>query len=102
MAPKPQTQDTTFERTLRDFKDGLTVEQQKEFGATTLYDLKVTIAVIQKKQASTRTRQYLKRIEGFLEAMQQNGQIVETFLNVHNFVAFIWVSRLGTEEPNSC
>lgn len=34
----------------------------------------------------------LTRLKEFLEAMENNSKIIEVFLNVHPFVAFIWVS----------
>ena len=83
--------ESTFERTLRDFKKSLSPEQQKEFAGTTLKDLQIAITAIQEKQKATRTNQNLRRIEGFLEAMEANAKIIDVFINVHSFVAFIWV-----------
>ena len=90
MAKPQQHSESTFERALRDFKTGLTLQELNDFAGTTLRDLQITIATIQRRQASTSTMQYLKRIEGFLEAMESNARITEIFLNVHNFIAFIW------------
>ena len=92
MATAMQQRENSFEHTLNEFKKQLTIEQQRDFGATTLKELQITIAALQKRQASTRTAQNLRRIQGFLEGMEGNAKVVEVFLNVHNFIAFIWVS----------
>lgn len=89
MATRPP--ETTFERCLREFKDSLSPEERKWWAETTLADLEKAIAAIQQKQESTRTQQGFQRIQGFLEAMKSNAAIIEVFLNVHPFVAFIWV-----------
>lgn len=91
MTTSQQQPETNFERLLRDFKNGLRLEEQKYFCETTLEDLERTIAAIQKKQESTRTLQNFRRIEGFLEAMKANAPIIEVFLNVHPFVGLVWV-----------
>lgn len=92
MASGEQHRQNSFERTLNEFKKQLSFEQQRDFGATTFKDLQITIAALQKRQASTRTAQNLRRIQSFLEGMERNAEVIEVFLNVHNFVAFIWVS----------
>lgn len=33
---------------------------------------------------------HMKRIESFLEAMEQFGKVIEIFLNATNYLAFIW------------
>jgi hypothetical protein len=92
-APVPR-KENAFERCFREFKKDLSPEQLKDFEGATLEDLQITIAAIQKRQASMRTLQNLRRIEGFLEATEANSKVIEVFLNVHNFVAFIWVSSI--------
>ena len=91
MASTVQHRENSFESTLNEFKKRLTIEQQRDFGATTLKELQATIVALQKRQASTRTARNLRRIQGFLEGMEGNANVIEVFLNVHNFVAFIWV-----------
>lgn len=86
-----QSRENSFERTLNEFKKSLTIEQQRDFGATTLKELQITIAALQKRQASNRRAQNLRRIQSFLEGMEGNAKVIEVFLNVHSFVAFIWV-----------
>jgi hypothetical protein len=33
---------------------------------------------------------HMGRIRSFLEAMEQFGRMIEVFLNVNNFLAFVW------------
>lgn len=99
MAAQPLFHDAPFERALEEFKEKLPAEERISFEATTLEDLQAVILAIQAKQASTRTLKNLRRLEGFLEAMKSNADIIEVFLNVHPFVSFIWVSNLGNFCP---
>lgn len=83
----------TFKRVLDGFIAKLSPEDQASFGATTLQELERTIVNIQQKQKSTRTMQNLTRISGFLEAIKTYEKVIEVFVNVHNMVAFVWVSH---------
>ena len=83
---------TTFEQLLADFKQDLTDHERSLFHATTFDDLKREIDRIQKKQAKTKTMQNMTRIRGFLEAMEVYSKVMDVFVNVHDFVAFIWVA----------
>lgn len=91
MAKPSQSTKTTFERVLQDFKDKLSPEQRKEFSMTTIEELELAVVEIQDRQAAKGDMKNLNRIKGFLEAMKSNSAIIEVFLNVHPFVAFIWV-----------
>lgn len=37
--------------------------------------------------------QHMKRLEGFLEAVQTYSKVLDVFVNVNDMVAFIWVCR---------
>ena len=82
-----------FQRALARFKSHLTPEEQDKFGFTSLEDVQETIAQIQSAQGSKRRMRNLTRLKGFIEAMEQYGKIIEVFLNVSEFIAFVWVSR---------
>lgn len=82
-----------FQRALARFKSQLSLREQEKFGVTSLEDVQDTIAQIQSAQGSKRRMRNLTRLKGFIEAMEQYGQIVEVFLNVSEFIAFVWVSR---------
>ncbi|KAK3619537.1 hypothetical protein LTR56_023972 [Elasticomyces elasticus] len=79
-----------FEQILRDFRDSLTTEEDTDFAATTLDELKLIVTAIQEKQRRKHNMQNMTRLMGFLEAMENYGKTLDVFVNVHNFVAFIW------------
>ena len=83
--------DSTFFRSLELFKIGLSDGEKNYFELTTLEEIHEVIDRIQDEQASKRTMQNMARIQGFLEGMEQYGHVIEVFLNVSVFVAFIWV-----------
>ena len=85
-----QSHSSTFERVLLNFKSNLSPEEQKDFQSTSLKELKLTILAIQKKQKSSKAMKNLTRIRGFLEAMEAYSKVIDVFVNVHEFVAFIW------------
>lgn len=80
-----------FEKAVVEFKRTLTPDELNEFAGTTLRDLEIRIMAIQSKQKSSRTMQNLARIKGFLEAMETYSKVLDVFVNVNDFVAFIWV-----------
>ena len=82
-----------FQRALARFKSHLSPEDQEKFGVTSLKDVQETIARIQSAQGSKRKMRNLTRLKGFIEAMEQYGQIIEVFLNVSEIISFVWVSR---------
>jgi site-specific recombinase XerD len=84
-----------FERVLADFKKELSEEELTNFDGTTLNDLQAHIDALQREQAKRKTMQNLTRIQGFLEAMESYSKVLDVFVNVHNFVAFIWVYILS-------
>jgi len=84
-----------FERALLEFKRTLPPDEVNKFAGTTLKDLKTSIIAIQNKQKSARTMQNLARIMGFLEAMETYSKVLDIFVNVNDFVAFIWVCTLA-------
>ena len=79
-----------FEAALSRFEQQLPEKEREAFRFTEFKDVQKEIINIQKKQESLKKILNLTRIQGFLEAMNQFGQVVEVFLNASNFVAFIW------------
>lgn len=79
-----------FEETLSDFKTRLTSKEQNDFRFATLQDLQKEMARIQHQQESLKTMMDMSRIQSFLEAMAQFGEVVKVFLNTSDFVAFVW------------
>jgi hypothetical protein len=88
--------DEIFRRSLERFKIGLNTLEKEDFALTTLDDVHDAIDNIQKMHGSERKMQNMARLQGFLEGMEQYGSLIEVFLNVSVFVAFVWVGL------NSC
>jgi hypothetical protein len=82
---------SAFQKALDEFKKGLKPKHEKNFTMTTLDELKQAIVDIQAKQRSERRQRCMKRLGGFLEAMEQYGNVIAIFCNSNEFVAFVWV-----------
>ena len=81
---------TIFERELRSFKARLTPGEQNSFTGTTLEDLRLTVASIQKTQITERTNKNVARLRKFLEAIESYSKVLDVFVNINDFVAFVW------------
>ena len=81
---------TIFERALRSFKAHLTPVEQNSFTGTTLEDVRLTIASIQKTQITERTNKNVARLRKFLEAIESYSKVLDVFVNINDFVAFVW------------
>ena len=79
-----------FEVALSRFQDQLTEKEREDFRYTEFKDVQKGIINIQKKQESLKKIMDLTRIQGFLEAMNQFGRVLEVVLSDSNFVAFVW------------
>lgn len=55
-------------------------------------DIKLAIIQIQKKIGPDKKLRGITRIRKFLEGMKQVEELVKVFINVHEVVAFVWVS----------
>lgn len=84
-----------FNKILASFKATLTQDESENFRFATLDDLKQTVAEIQAEQGSARRLQNLRRIDAFLEAMEQYDKVVQVFLNAADLLAFIWVGLVA-------
>lgn len=81
---------TIFERALRSFKAHLTPVEQGSFAGTTLEDVRLTVASIQKTQITERTNKNVARLRKFLEAVESYSKVLDVFVNINDFVAFVW------------
>src|ERR1700732_4173070 len=79
-----------FQKTLASFRKRLTPKEREDFQFATIGDVRTVIACIQKEQETLKAMMNMSRIQSFLEAMEQFGNVIEVFLNASNFVAFIW------------
>jgi hypothetical protein len=89
MASGPEN---TFNKALERFRDSLTEEQKRQFSATRFEDVELEIQNIQHRFGLEKKLRNLKKVSKFLEAMKQIEQVITVFLNVHEVVAFVWVS----------
>jgi hypothetical protein len=83
---------TIFYGSLDRFKVGLSDREKEDFELTSLDEVHDVVLEIQKEHASERRMQNMKRIESFLEGMEQYGSVIDGFLNASLFIAFVWVS----------
>lgn len=88
--------DPVFRKALENFKRDLTAQQCRDFGITTLQNVKDEVKRIQDKYGSAKKLRGMSRMSKFLEAMTQLEQVISVFLNVSEVVAFIWVSGVTT------
>ncbi|KAF8444436.1 hypothetical protein BDZ91DRAFT_853780 [Kalaharituber pfeilii] len=79
-----------FRGTLSNFQNSLSPVQGQGFANTALEALQRCIGDIQTEQVIMRNMRNINRIRPFIDVMQQYGKIIEVFLNVTNFLAFIW------------
>lgn len=81
---------TPFDRVLKEFKTDLAQHEIDDFNFTTAADLKTAISKLQEKQASEKRMQNLRRLNSFVEAMDQYDKVVSVFLNATDYLGFIW------------
>ncbi|KAF8454825.1 hypothetical protein BDZ91DRAFT_852907 [Kalaharituber pfeilii] len=79
-----------FHDALSAFRTELTAAQAQDFANTTLKSLESCISAIQTKQVKGRNMRNINRIRPFVDAMTQYGKVIEVFLNMSDFVAFVW------------
>ena len=79
-----------FRNALAKFSSGLTPKEIEEFRFTTLEDVHKVVVTIQHQQARRKEMMNLTRIQSFLEAMKSFGEVIEVFLNLSEFIPFIW------------
>ncbi|CAI7574998.1 unnamed protein product [Penicillium glandicola] len=79
-----------FRRVLESFKSQLGPDLAAEFEMTSLADLKRSIAKIERKQATERRMQNMRRLSNFVDIMDNYGKVIEVFLNVTDVLAFVW------------
>jgi hypothetical protein len=85
-----------FERSVDAFRKGADLDEAElaDFQITDLQGLLRSINEIQNDQAKNKKLMYMKRLEPFLKTMEEYGKVLEVFLNVSDFIAFIWVPNV--------
>lgn len=85
-----------FSRSLEAFKCQLSLRDIEAFGLTSFQELRNAIDSIQNEQAHRRGYRNLNKIRPFLEFLQQYARVIEQFVSAKpDFLAFIWVSKIG-------
>jgi hypothetical protein len=79
-----------FESILEAFKSKLNAKEREDFQFVTLNDVRETALQIQKDHENLRTMMNMSRLQSFLEAMKQFGEVLGVFANANTFVAFVW------------
>ncbi|KAG5663177.1 hypothetical protein KAF25_001113 [Fusarium avenaceum] len=79
-----------FQRALKKFKASLDPNLQAQFSQTSLSDVYSTIRDIQDKQATAGEQRDIRRLQAFIEAMDQFGKVIEIFLNANEILCFVW------------
>ncbi|KAI6380633.1 hypothetical protein MCOR25_001569 [Pyricularia grisea] len=81
---------TSFELALNKFRAQLSSEEKNKFSVTKKEDLQVAIINIQNEQRLSKKMVNIRRAQGFIEAMEQFGKVVEVFGNSCEILAFVW------------
>ncbi|RSL43938.1 hypothetical protein CEP54_014884 [Fusarium duplospermum] len=84
------TDGTNFKRSLVQFQSSLTEVEEQRLKDANLKDVEASIKKIQVKLGREKRLCNLNRIKKFLDAMKHVEDLVAIFLNVSEFVAFIW------------
>lgn len=79
-----------FQQALTKFTARLTNAEIENFKLSSLGDVTMAVKVIQHDQARRKSMMNLTRMQGFLEAIDQYGKVVEIFVNTSSFLCFIW------------
>lgn len=91
-----------FETALEDFKMNAQIspDEAKDFRFSDLNSLRSTIKQIQAEQEAKRRMRHMKRLEPFLQTMEQYGKTVDVFVNTSEVLAFVWVSVHWTRKDD--
>lgn len=82
----------SFQRALDRFQKSLSPDLVAQFSVCTLQDVRDICRDMQQNHGREGKLRYMRRLEGFVEAMEQFGKVIDLFVNVNNLVCFIWVS----------
>ncbi|KAI8311745.1 Zinc finger protein [Colletotrichum sp. SAR11_59] len=91
MASNSQLKDG-YKRAAENFKDSIPADLTKRFAKQTnnLASLRDEIKAIQDDHGKKGSLRNLPRLQKFVEAMNQLGQVIEVFVNANDLVCFIW------------
>ncbi|KAL3293731.1 Zinc finger protein [Colletotrichum asianum] len=94
MASNSQLKDG-YKRAAENFKDSIPADLTKRFAKQTnnLASLRDEIKAIQDDHGKKGSLRNLPRLQKFVEAMNQLGQVIEVFVNANDLVCFIWIAK---------
>lgn len=85
-----------FHRALTNFKRSLSTgspDLLDQFSVSSLEDLQKACYDMQSEMGQNGRLRRMRRMQGFIEAMEQLGKSIEVFVNANDLVCFIWVSE---------
>ncbi|KAI1477416.1 hypothetical protein F4774DRAFT_420091 [Daldinia eschscholtzii] len=85
-----QSNEEIFQRALIRFKRSLTLDLANEFSICSLADVDQVCKEIEKKHGCDGKLRHMRRLRGFMEAIEQFGKVIEVFVNASEVVCFIW------------
>lgn len=77
------------------FRNELNAEDDKTIRATSLNDVRTTIAQTERELASRQGLQNFDRLSPYINAVERYGTVIEVFCNSSPIVPYIWVSCLA-------
>ncbi|KAI1775101.1 hypothetical protein F4818DRAFT_417845 [Hypoxylon cercidicola] len=80
----------TFQRALKRFKRSISPDLANQFSLCTLKDVREACRDIQQKHGEEGKLRNMRRLEAFIEAMEQFGKVIEVFVNASELVCFLW------------
>lgn len=100
--PNGDPSPSPFETALEEFKNNLSKQHvskkvQESFQVTSLQDLEDEINRLRMGRSSKRRFWNMKKIRGFIEAVQELGNVIEVFCQTSEIVCFLWVRHSITE-----
>lgn len=76
------------------FRNELDAGDDKLIRATSLNDVRATIAQTERELASRQGLRNFDRLSPYINAVERYGTVIEVFCNSSPIVPYIWVSRL--------
>lgn len=84
----------SFRRAIDKFTKELSAKHKADFADTNLEDVYDAIKSIQERRGSDQSLRHMRRMQAFLEAMDQYRKVIEAFLNCTPFMGYVWVGAL--------
>ncbi|KAI0161066.1 hypothetical protein GGR52DRAFT_586387 [Hypoxylon sp. FL1284] len=79
-----------FNRALQKFKQSISPDLARNFSSCTLADVRDACRDIQQQHGKERKLRNMRRLDAFVEAMEQFGKVIDMFVNASEFVCFVW------------